>query len=195
MKFPALAASLSGMALVAEASSLRGLQGSIGHSFGGGSNVPADSRCKTDSDCPTIQCLVAPCDTYICVDKTCTLELDRADSPPDSNSTDIDVSNSTGFDVDVFIPCKEDWDCPVVQCIWGPCDSFYCIEDKCILVLDRTKGPPEGDSDTIDVGDNLITVGDVFDFDEGTSGGEECGPVMCDAGETCCNRSCGKSIL
>ena len=64
--------------------------------------------CKVDSDCPLIQCLIAPCPANVCTDGTCGIE----ENPPNPE-------------------CVQDSDCPPITCFTAPCEQHVCNEGLC----------------------------------------------------------------
>jgi len=98
--------------------------------------------CNVDTDCPPVNCFVAPCPEVRCADGTCHVELDPVVVMPD---------------VDGGGECTTTEDCPVIQCFAAPCDQFTCDADvgKCVKVT------PDADSGTgVSCGSNVCTVGE-----------------------------------
>ncbi|CAG9313869.1 unnamed protein product [Blepharisma stoltei] len=64
------------------------------------------NNCSVDQDCPVINCIRAPCPTYVCRNEHCILNMPKEE-------------------------CIIDQDCPVLNCIRAPCPFYICRNNHC----------------------------------------------------------------
>ena len=136
-------------------------------------DVPLEGEysCESDSDCPVVNCFVAPCDEYVCDAAVGLCIISKA--------SEEEVIIEEGGDVgeDVFM-CEMDSDCPVINCLVAPCDQYICDAETGLCTM-------AGEA-----------CGFVL-FANATMDGNstELARNICPLGQVCCNASCGTCTL
>lgn len=146
--------------------------------------------CKTDADCPSIQCIRAPCPpSKVCMNNKCRNPniFQKCGSKVCNKKQNQACCSELCSMCGVYDGMKKKLICPKIQCIKPPpkivpcgkntCDgnSEYCCNESC-----GTCSPIDAPSETCNK--KLCTPLPVL---------EQCGPTQCKLGQVCCNESCG----
>lgn len=128
--------------------------------------------CTIDSDCPAINCFVAPCDEYICDTTVGLCSVVQAEETENVNADDGGDAGEEAY------LCDIDSDCPIINCLVAPCNQYVCDTEvgACIMA---------GEACGFDVSTNTTTDTNI------TAPARR----ICPSGRVCCNASCGICTL
>lgn len=108
-------------------------------------------ECTIDMDCPVVNCIKAPCPSFVCEDHRCTLDPFIEHCRRDLDCPHRDEKCIGGQCLRVEIPplptvdemeCEDRYDCPQVRCAAGdPCPTYECVKGECVPAYETFPGP------------------------------------------------------